>query len=1110
MPSLASMQHPPKLVPVAQRSESPASECRLPFEVTPAQRPLVHAVLDWLPYPAAYVDRDNHLRMANQAFAEALGASRDALIDAHIESTPLASHATLIDAALRGEQVRITVSNNGALALGSIPQRNEFGVIQGCLWIPLEISETSGVAIVAKPAPPRNALLHGVLASMPVALAYVSPRQIIEYVNASFCSLVRRHEAQVVGATLSSVVGDALADLDSAFEQAMTGRIVDLEYLVGDRNDNERWRRLRVLPPLASNDAEHGVFVMLTDVHDEKTARLALERRERQVREFSENIPHPVAYLSKDNTFGFVNNAFAQFFGLTRERIVGSSLSHVLGEASTIVDSDIHARVRSGEAVSEERRITLPNGAQRTVEIRWTPEVEMVAVNDTDDGVRTVRGLYLMIVDVEQSEAARIAFQDSVAELRRAMNSIDTPIALIDADECFRFANASMQAWYGLSGEQIVGRELKALLGERLYTKSVPYIARALAGEEVLFEREFMFPGGIERWTRVRYVPQRAADRRITGFYVVIFDVHDLKIQQRELQIKQEELRRANWLLSSHLENSPLAALELDADLNVRRWSERAERLFGWRRDQALNRSIWELSLIADGEVDAITRSFALVLSARQQRVSALQRVTRHDGSRIWCEWYISALADETGEVASIFALVQDVNQRVEAEARLQQLAAYDSLTGLPNRSSLQFELAQALDRARRSGSGVAALFIDLDHFKNVNDTLGHRIGDQLLVSVARILKSCVRRNDLVSRMGGDEFMVVVEHNKPRNAAQHVADKILIALNQPLPVEGHMLTVAASVGIAIFPDHGTDANLLLKNADVAMYHAKGLGKGRFEVYSDELAREREEQSLIEFSLRVAMASNQLTLAYQPRVMLEDGRIEGAEALLRWRHPELGDIPPKKFIRVAEETGLIFELGTWVFRKACQQLREWEREGLPIKTISVNFSARQLLTRDLVDRISNILTETGCDPRRLEVEITETSMMFDITTTKRVISSLKRLGMRIAIDDFGTGFSSLSHLQQLDIDALKIDQSFVRDLLLDAGDAAITRAVIALGRGIGLQVIAEGVENARQLSFLRDCGCDLYQGFHFSPAVPPQDFEALLRSQQTRTKPPITR
>jgi diguanylate cyclase (GGDEF)-like protein/PAS domain S-box-containing protein len=1216
----------PRVVAISAAGDWQQPENRAPFEVIPAQLPLVQAVLDWLPVPVAYVDRDFQVHFVNETFARRLNQPRSALIG---QAASWAGSRSAISRAMQGETIEMPAAWLGSEVLLWIPQRDESGVTHGCLvmgrhvgdasnsnpanaqeartpeqeraierelaaiidalpgpasiiddqlryrhanpaaiaergirwtdWAGLTVKELTDphgwsqiepflqkalagervdyerdlvdqggrIKRIARTLLPRRdgqgrpigvyAFGHDVdalraeqsklaeqrtevrafLDAMPLPVAYLDQSRKFVIANQAFATIAGRPFGALIGLTPADVFAgsEQYVNIQPYFDHAFAGHTLECEYQWPDGNGNMRWRRVRLVPRRDLDALPNGLFMIVFDIHEEKTAHAMLERRELQVRRFADNIPQPVAYIDPQSRFGFSNRAFAKMFDLRQDAIAGQMPSMLFGDDMWSMVAHGHDRALRGQVSVEELLLPLPGGQSRWVEVRWLPEYEGPLRVQTRNQLG--RGIYLVMLDVHEHRNARSVFERSTEELRRILNSIGTPIAFVDKERRFQFANESMMEWNGSQSESIIGKRVGEVFDPHVYEKFMPHLDRALAGTETVFEREIGAPDGNRRWARLRCVPQRNSAGSIDGFYVVVFDVHDLKVQQRELQAKQEELRLANWMLSSHLENSPLAAVELDSDLNIRRWSERAERLFGWRRDQVMNRSLWELSLIADGEVDAITRSFALILSAHQQRVSTLQRITRSDGSRIWCEWYVSALCDSSGHVASIFALVHDVNQRVEAEARLQQLAAYDALTGLTNRSSLQFELSQALDRARRGDYGVAALFIDLDHFKNVNDTLGHRVGDQLLLAVARVLKASVRKGDVVSRMGGDEFMLVIEHASVRSAASHIADKILIALNQPIPVEGHMLTVAASIGIAVFPDHGSDANLLLKNADVAMYHAKELGKGRYEFFSDELAREHEEQSLLEFSLRVAMSSNQLTLMYQPRVNTMSGIIDGAEALLRWRHPELGEIPPSKFIRVAEETGLIFEMGTWVFRKACAQLRDWEMRDLPVKTLSINFSARQLLMRDLVDRISGILAETACDPRKIEIEITETSMLFDVATTKRVVASLKRLGMRIAIDDFGTGFSSLSHLQQLDIDALKVDQSFVRDLLIDAGDAAITRAVVALGRGIGLQVIAEGVENLQQLEFLRECGCDWYQGYYFSPAISALAFEEML-------------
>lgn len=951
-------------------------------------------------------------------------------------------------------------------------------------------------------------LTLGILDWIPIPVAYVDVLGVLQACNEPFSSVLKQPRDTLLKRNLYDCIGywpsSQIELVRSALQQAYTGQesvfAIDNEYQVRCQPQCDDGGvikgcliiALSMAQPPSENqenfiDPRHSHQIKFTQTDSSADV---LD----QVRGFADNIPEPLAYVDADGRFGFVNRAFAQLVSRTQLSIVNQPLEEFQKHVQISDIKHQFERAKSYESLIEERLLHLPDQTQRWIEMRW--------LLDRAEGPDSrIRGAYLICSDITENREARAAYEKNLEETERTLNSIDTPVAIVDSDMRFSFANKSMLDWYQLSREQFLGKSVREIIGKKYYEQSWPYIQKALNGDEISFMREFRFPDESTRWVRIRYVPKRDQNGNNNGFYVVVFDIHDLKTQQRILQQKQEELRRTSWLLSSHLDNSPLAALELDSELFIRRWSDQAEKLFGWQRTHVMGRSIWQLNLIGPDEPDTLSRSLAMVMAVKPQKISSLIQVTRQDGSKLWCEWYLSALLDERGELLSIFALVHDVHQRIQAEATLQQLAAFDALTSLPNRSSLQFELTQALDRAQRNNTGVAALFIDLDHFKNVNDTLGHRIGDQLLLSVARILKSCVRKRDIVSRMGGDEFMIIIEDAKIRSAAQHVAHKLLTTLNQLIPVEDHMLTVTASVGIAIYPDHGSDANTLLKNSDVAMYHAKECGKGRFEFYTEELARQREEQALIEYSLREAIHDDQLNLFYQPRVSCKNGDIDGAEVLLRWNHPELGDVAPKKFIRVAEETGIIFELGMWVFRNACIQLHQWQRKKMPIKCLSVNFSARQLIMNDLAERVGAILTETGCDARLIEIEITETSMLFDLAAIKRVVSSLKRLGVRIAIDDFGTGFSSLSHLQQLDIDALKIDQSFVRDLLQDSGDAAITRTVISLGRGLGLKVIAEGVENQEQLAFLQRYDCDFYQGFHFSPAVPADRFEALLANSR---------
>ena len=410
---------------------------------------------------------------------------------------------------------------------------------------------------------------------------------------------------------------------------------------------------------------------------------------------------------------------------------------------------------------------------------------------------------------------------------------------------------------------------------------------------------------------------------------------------------------------------------------------------------------------------------------------------------------------------------MQDVSSRIQAEERLQYLATRDALTGLPNRLLLHERLTQAIAQAKRSGHRVGVLFIDLDRFKNVNDTLGHRIGDELLKSVTAALSGALRETDLLARLGGDEFMVIVEDFDDPSVLGRIAQKLLDAIAQPFEIEE-------------------------KHADVAMYRSKELGRNTFQFLDANLAEHRLRQHTLETALRTALTDNALQLHYQPVVRIHDRAITGAEALLRWTDGEHGSVPPQVFIPLAEESGLIHALGEWVLKTAAAQCVAWRKAGMELK-VSVNLSARQFYREDLAQRISDIVKTEKCDPSWIELEVTETSLLHDLDAIRKVLHQLRDEGFTVAIDDFGTGYSSLTHLKHFPIDTLKIDISFIADLETDPQDAAITEAIIGLARGLGLKVVAEGVGTREQLEFLDIRGCDSFQGFWMSKPLPAGEF-----------------
>ena len=477
----------------------------------------------------------------------------------------------------------------------------------------------------------------------------------------------------------------------------------------------------------------------------------------------------------------------------------------------------------------------------------------------------------------------------------------------------------------------------------------------------------------------------------------------------------------------------------------------------------------------------------------------------RHKLGHVTPTWLtVAVMRDAHAQVSHHIISFSDMTVLKQAEERVLHMANHDALTRLPNRVSLQSRLDQATASARRAGRELAVLFIDLDRFKNINDTLGHAAGDELLVAVAQRLKAIVRDNDIVARLGGDEFVVVLTDLSTPGAvsASVVVRKIVEELGRPYQVLGHAVHSTPSVGIAVFPHDGADGALLMKNADAAMYHAKSAGRNNSQFFAQPMNDAAVERLALENGLRRALAREEFELHYQPQIDVATNEVVGVEALARWRHPELGLVPPSKFIALAEETGLIVPLGAWVLGEALRQLAEWRRCGMTRLTVSVNISAHQLVVAEFVHTVVGKLAQHGLPASALTLEVTESVAMQRPEQTIALLQNLRQLGVELAIDDFGTGYSSLSYLKQLPLTSLKLDRSFVSDIEHDVNDAAICAATISLAHNLGLEVVAEGVETAAQLNFLRSLGCDGVQGYFFSKPLPAPQCAAFIESRQT--------
>ena len=525
-----------------------------------------------------------------------------------------------------------------------------------------------------------------------------------------------------------------------------------------------------------------------------------------------------------------------------------------------------------------------------------------------------------------------------------------------------------------------------------------------------------------------------------------------------------------------------------------------AERLTGWPRAEAIGLKLEEVFRIVAGDTGE-TAASPMARAARGNKTVGLTPnclLIRRDGVETAIEDSAAPIHDRRGQVTGAVMVFHDVSTARAQAARMAHLAHHDPLTDLPNRILLSERLDQAITLAHRHNKTLALLYLDLDRFKHVNDSLGHAVGDQLLKAVARRLVECVRASDTVSRQGGDEFVVLLSELGNVEDAAACAEKLLQAIQLPYLIDGDEIHTTASIGIAVYPTDGMVCETLLQNADLAMYEAKERGRNNSQCYRLDLNSDATERQSLNSSLRHAIQRGEFTLYYQPIIDLSTGVPSRAEALIRWRHPTRGVISPAQFISIAEESGLIVPIGRWVLREACRQAKVWQDEGLSLMKLAVNISAVELRSKDFVEGVKTILAETNFDPVCLELELTETFLMQDSKSTVVVLRALKELGLRLALDDFGTGYSSLSYMKRFPIDTLKIDRSFVRNITTDADDASIVSAVINMGKSLHLGVVAEGVETQEQLKFLQESNCPEAQGYHFSYPLTATKFAAFLR------------
>ena len=727
-------------------------------------------------------------------------------------------------------------------------------------------------------------------------------------------------------------------------------------------------------------------------------------------------------------------------------KLIEESESRCKSEKEKQVLSEV-IRTRKPYLESSQRAVHL------LVDERKHDEAEAAMVNETLPALDTYHAAWERFVEFQEEELDVAVKQARVGYIRaRRLASLLIGLAVVLAIVIALFATreTAREIAARIAAEKEVN-ELNAGLEERVMQRTSEL---RIANEELRVEIDKR---------------QRAQE----SYRHEVIAREDVEI---DLQRSDERMRMA-------VEAARIGFWDWDVIRDEQVWSDICKELLGLRPESTTNFQVLINSVHPD---DRKALGDELKAAIEEKRDYGLEfRAVWPDGSVHWQAAKGRAFFDETGHTTRMAGIVMDITARKVAEKQIQYLAYYDALTGLPNRTLLEDRMATALAGARRRNDKVAILFFDLDRFKDINDSMGHPVGDVLLQQVAERLKTCAREQDTVARVGGDEFIIMLTGLKDVPDTAIAAERLMDAMIGLYSIQGHAVGITCSVGISIFPEHGADGEVLIKNADAAMYSAKESGGNNFRFFTEDMNAQVMERLALENGLRLALDKKELFLVYQPQVDIASGKITGLEALLRWQHPELGLVPPDKFIRIAENSGLILPIGEWVLRTACSQVRKWQDEGLPAVTIAVNVSAIQFRQDGFCELIRRVLDETGLAPHYLELELTESLLLANADVMFSVVEELNAMGLTLAVDDFGTGYSSFSYLKRYRVSKLKIDRIFIRDVAVNPDDAAITSAIISMAKSLRLKVIAEGVETEAQMSFLRAHRCDEIQGYYFS-------------------------
>ncbi len=925
----------------------------------------------------------------------------------------------------------------------------------------------------------------------PVGLVVIGPDGVVRVANRALAEMMGRPRHAIEGQAFQAFVPPA----DVAHEEQQ----LDAIRAGGDPAPSFDARMVRAdgseLPVRASSSvvrdgAGQVRFIVSTvvDLTEQREQDRALRTMNGFLSAIVENAPVAIYTTDLDGIVNFWNPAAERTFGFTAAQAVGRNAPFI-PESKKAEAVALRMRVLGGEVLHGlELERQRSDGSLINIHGAAAP---------LRDEVDRVTGLLVACVDVTEARCATAELETHLHFTRALLDAIPNPVYFKDREGRYLAYNRAWSEifgrggnWLGKTGFDIFDEAVAREHQERdkpLIERPSSTTYESLVPDEDGVARQMLF-------NKVSFVDQRGD---VAGVISVITDVTRYKQTESALEASEARFR---VLTESTIDLISV----IDGDGTISYQSGALRNLLGFDPADTVGMSVFDL--VHRDDAEHVRAAFRRMLETRQLTEPVEFRLRHRDGS--WRTF--ESLGTNCVTNPHIHGIVwnsRDVTDRKVIQQRIQHLAYHDNLTGLPNRGLLQDRLARSIARAERAGRKVAVLFIDLDNFKNINDTLGHDVGDELLRQVSRRLSECVRLEDTIARQGGDEFIVLLDNLEDGRNASIVAQKVLAALRQPLTLGGTEQHVSGSVGIAVYPEDGRDAQTLMKNADTAMFHGKSLGKNTYQYFTAQMNIAVKRRMTLESALRRAVIQKNFVLHYQPMINLETGEIIAVEALVRWKTEDSGTVMPGDFIPLAEETGLINEIGEWVLREGCRQAREWQDMGLSkTRRMAINLSARQFGDKGFLDMVNRVLADTGLAPQCLELEITESQVMRQTEGLIQLLTRLSEMGVQLAIDDFGTGYSSLSYLKRLPIQKLKIDQSFVRDITVDPNDTAIVVAIINMAKSLDLETIAEGVETAGQLALLKSKGCQVGQGFFFSTPLPATELYPLLRANHISIRP----